>query len=265
MSFFLFAYDNTTICMISISPILLFLFCSYHSIIICPGYGMATAKAQHIVAAVAEKLRARGINVLFAIHPVAGRLPGHMNVLLAEARVPYDITFSMEDINQEFPKADIAIVLGANDIVNPSAQTDPDSPIAGMPILEAFKARRVICMKRSLKVGYAGVDNPLFFMDNNYMFLGDARDSLTKVNDLLGSDIEHTAENTVISDIESAIKKNDNIDTFYDQITALESRAFLKVGVCKEISDSNEKRVAMVPGEERFYVTMFSRGLNTKH
>ena len=214
---------------------------------------MATAKAQHVVAAVAEKLRARGINVLFAIHPVAGRLPGHMNVLLAEARVPYDITFSMDDINQEFPNADVAIVLGANDIVNPSAQTDPDSPIAGMPILEAFKAKPVICMKRSLKVGYAGVDNPLFFMQNNYMFLGDARDSLSKVNDLLGSDVEHTTAN-IVSDIESATKKNinDKIDTFYDQITTLESKAFLKVGVCKEIADSGEKRVAMVPGEVKY-------------
>ena len=156
----------------------------------------------------------------------------------------------MEDINKDFPNADIAIVLGANDIVNPAAQTDPCSPIAGMPVLEVFKAKRIICMKRSLNVGYAGVDNPLFFMDNNYMFLGDAKISLDRVITLLGQkDSGSTAHSLdIVSDIESGGKKLlEKQDSFYDRMAQLQANAFLRVGVCKEIADSSERRCAIVP------------------
>jgi NAD(P) transhydrogenase alpha subunit len=214
------------------------------SIIIVPGYGMAVAKAQHVVADMTIKLRARGINVRFAIHPVAGRLPGHMNVLLAEARVPYDITFAMEDINGDFPETDLAIVVGANDTVNPAAQTDPDSPIAGMPVLECWKAKRCITMKRSLRVGYAGVDNPLFIKPNNYMYLGDAKQSLEKILALLGD----TMGDGKGGDVETAVaKKVEKVDPFFANIPSLREKAFLKLGVCKEIAEDSEKRVAIVP------------------
>eukprot|EP00579_Thalassiosira_antarctica_P032449 CAMPEP_0201994200 /NCGR_PEP_ID=MMETSP0905-20130828/2119_1 /ASSEMBLY_ACC=CAM_ASM_000554 /TAXON_ID=420261 /ORGANISM="Thalassiosira antarctica, Strain CCMP982" /LENGTH=1061 /DNA_ID=CAMNT_0048549131 /DNA_START=463 /DNA_END=3645 /DNA_ORIENTATION=- len=219
------------------------------SIIIVPGYGMAIAKAQHAIAELTIKLRARGINVRFAIHPVAGRLPGHMNVLLAEAKVPYDITFAMDDINEDFSNADVALVLGANDIVNPAAQTDPISPIAGMPVLEVWKAKRTICMKRSLNVGYAGVDNPLFVMENNYMFLGDAKASLEKLLGLLGN-VDSTTKSfgADSADIERPkTKREEKVDPFFAQIFELQNNAFLKVGVCKEVADNSEKRVAMVP------------------
>jgi NAD(P) transhydrogenase alpha subunit len=205
---------------------------------------MAVAKAQHAIADLTIKLRARGVNVRFAIHPVAGRLPGHMNVLLAEARVPYDITFGMDVINDDFPQTDLAIVLGANDTVNPAAQTDPDSPIAGMPVLEVWKAKRSITMKRSLRVGYAGVDNPLFVKPNNSMYLGDAKTSLEKLLALLGE----TKESDKRGDVETAIaKKVEKIDPFYDEIPALRQKTFLKVGVCKEVENDGEKRVAIVP------------------
>lgn len=216
------------------------------SMIIVPGYGMAVAKAQHAIAELTTKLRARGNNVRFAIHPVAGRLPGHMNVLLAEARVPYDITFAMDDINGDFPETDLALVLGANDTVNPAAQTDPDSPIAGMPVLEVWKAKKSITMKRSLRVGYAGVDNPLFVKDNNYMFLGDAKTSLEKLLRLIGTDEGDVK--TKDADIENAKKKKEKkVDPFFTQIPELQNKVFLKVGICKEIAEASEKRVAMVP------------------
>ena len=150
-------------------------------VMIVPGYGMAVAQAQHIVYEITTALRAKKINVRFGIHPVAGRMPGHMNVLLAEARVPYDIVYEMDEINEDFPKVDVSIVIGANDIVNPSAQEVPDSPIAGMPVLEVWKGAVTIVLKRSMATGYAGVQNPLFFKENTRMLFGDAKDSLDAV------------------------------------------------------------------------------------
>ena len=151
------------------------------SIVIIPGYGMAVAQAQQTVSELVRKLRAKGKNVRFAIHPVAGRLPGHMNVLLAEAKVPYDIVLEMDEINDDFPETDVAIVIGSNDIVNPAAQDDPNSPIAGMPVLECWKAKQVFVSKRGQGTGYSGIENPLFFKENTRMFYGDAKQSLDKL------------------------------------------------------------------------------------
>lgn len=151
------------------------------SVIITPGYGMAVAQAQYPVAEMTEKLRARGINVRFGIHPVAGRLPGHMNVLLAEARVPYDVVLEMDEINDDFADTDTVLVIGANDTVNPAALDDPGSPIAGMPVLEVWKAQNVVVFKRSMNTGYAGVQNPLFFKENSQMLFGDAKSSVEAI------------------------------------------------------------------------------------
>ena len=150
-------------------------------VMILPGYGMAVAQAQHIVREITEKLRGKNVNVRFGIHPVAGRMPGHMNVLLAEANVPYDIVFDMDEVNEEFPNVDVSIVIGANDIVNPAAQEVPDSPIAGMPVLTPWLGKTTIVLKRSMATGYAGVDNPLFYKDNTRMLFGDAKARLSEV------------------------------------------------------------------------------------
>lgn len=157
------------------------------SVIITPGYGMAVAQAQYPVAQITETLRAQGVNVRFGIHPVAGRLPGHMNVLLAEAKVPYDIVLEMDEINDDFADTDVVLVIGANDTVNPAAQTDPNSPIAGMPVLHVWEAENVVILKRSMNTGYAGVQNPLFFKENSYMCFGDAKDTMQAVLDALKS------------------------------------------------------------------------------
>ena len=151
------------------------------SVIIVPGYGMAVAQAQQSVSELTRKLRAAGKEVRFAIHPVAGRLPGHMNVLLAEAKVPYDIVLEMDEINEDFPSTDVAIVIGSNDIVNPAAQEDPNSPIAGMPVLEVWKAKQVFVSKRGQGTGYSGIENPLFFRDNTQMLFGDAKDRVDEI------------------------------------------------------------------------------------
>jgi NAD(P) transhydrogenase subunit beta len=154
---------------------------SSKNVVVVPGYGMAVARAQHAVRELTEVLRTSGVNVRFAIHPVAGRLPGHMNVLLAEANVPYDIVMEMDEINGDFPNTDVAIVIGANDIVNPAAEDDPTSPIAGMPVLQVWKSHLVIVNKRSRAAGYAGIDNPLFYKSNTKMLFGDAKDAIEKV------------------------------------------------------------------------------------
>ena len=154
------------------------------SVIIVPGYGMAVAQAQQAVSELTTRLRAKGKNVRFGIHPVAGRLPGHMNVLLAEAKVPYDIVLEMDEINDDFPETDVVMIIGSNDIVNPAAQEDPNSPIAGMPVLEVWKAKHVIVSKRGQGTGYSGIENPLFFKENTRMLYGDAKDS---VNQLLSN------------------------------------------------------------------------------
>ena len=155
------------------------------SVIIIPGYGMAVAQAQQAVSELTKRLRAPGKEVRFAIHPVAGRLPGHMNVLLAEAKVPYDIVLEMDEINEDFPSTDVAIVIGSNDIVNPAAQDDPNSPIAGMPVLECWKSKQVFVSKRGQGTGYSGIENPLFFKENTRMFYGDAKESLNKLLTLI--------------------------------------------------------------------------------
>jgi len=156
------------------------------SVVITPGYGMAVAQAQYPVADLTAKLRAKGIDVRFGIHPVAGRLPGHMNVLLAEAKLPYDIVLEMDEINDDFPETDVVLVIGANDTVNPAASEDPSSPIAGMPVLEVWNAKDVIVFKRSMAAGYAGVQNPLFFRENSQMLFGDAKDRVEDIVRALG-------------------------------------------------------------------------------
>jgi NAD(P) transhydrogenase subunit beta len=155
-------------------------------VIITPGYGMAVAQAQYPVAELTRHLRDKGVDVRFGIHPVAGRLPGHMNVLLAEARVPYDIVLEMDEINGDLPDTDVVLVIGANDTVNPAAMEEPNSPIAGMPVIEVWNAKEVVVFKRSMATGYAGVQNPLFFKDNTQMLFGDAKDKVNEIVAALG-------------------------------------------------------------------------------
>ncbi|MCP4332671.1 MAG: NAD(P)(+) transhydrogenase (Re/Si-specific) subunit beta, partial [Gammaproteobacteria bacterium] len=166
-------------------PALVQILNSATQVMVVPGYGMATAQAQHAVADITRTLIKKGVKVRFGIHPVAGRMPGHMNVLLAEAKVPYDIVFEMDEINDDFPDIDVSIVVGANDTVNPLAQEDADSPIAGMPVLEVWKGTTTVVLKRGMAAGYAGVDNPLFVKDNTRMLFGDARDSLEALGQAL--------------------------------------------------------------------------------
>jgi NAD(P) transhydrogenase subunit beta len=154
-------------------------------VIIAPGYGLAVAQAQHVLKEVAEKLEGRGVQVKYGIHPVAGRMPGHMNVLLAEADVPYDQLLDMEEVNKEFKSTDVVLIIGANDVVNPMAKTEPGNPIYGMPILNVDEAKRTVIFKRSLSPGYAGIDNPLFYDEKNQMFFGDAKKSLQALNEAL--------------------------------------------------------------------------------
>jgi NAD(P) transhydrogenase subunit beta len=161
-----------------------------NSVVIVPGYGMAVAKAQYPIFELTQMLRNKGKKVRFAIHPVAGRLPGHMNVLLAEANVPYDIVCDMEEINEDISETDVVLVVGANDVVNPSAQDDPISSIYGMPVIEAWRAKQVVIMKRSMSVGYSGEDNPLFYKSNAEMLYGDAKTSVEKLNYFLKDKIE---------------------------------------------------------------------------
>ena len=160
---------------------------SSDSVIIVPGYGMAVAQAQNAVGEITRLLREKGTTVRFGIHPVAGRLPGHMNVLLAEAHVPYDIVLEMDEINEDFPSTDVVLVIGANDTVNPAAAEDPGSPIAGMPVLEVWKSRQVVILKRGMATGYSGVENPLFYKDNTRMLFGDAKETVDKLLSALRS------------------------------------------------------------------------------
>jgi H+-translocating NAD(P) transhydrogenase subunit beta len=168
------------------------------SVIITPGYGMAVAQAQHAVSEITKILRDRKVNVRFGIHPVAGRLPGHMNVLLAEANVPYDIVLEMDEINEDFPETDVVLVIGANDTVNPSALEEPDSPIAGMPVLEVWKASHVVVMKRSMASGYAGVENPLFYKENTQMLFGDAKKNVDAILTHLREDAEASSQKVLL-------------------------------------------------------------------
>jgi len=205
------------------------------------------AKAQHSIKELTDRLRKRGIQVRFAIHPVAGRMPGHMNVLLAEANVPYDITLSMDDINHDFPETDAVLILGGNDIVNPAAQDDPDSPIAGMPVLEVWKAKQSIVMKRSLNVGYAGIDNPLFLKPNNGMYLGDAKKSCDKLVALLGVGGDNKdMKEAKAKDVEAPTPKESEEDKFRAQIPQLLKSTYVKLGVIEEV-DLSERKVAVVP------------------
>eukprot|EP00397_Hematodinium_sp_SG-2012_P001062 GEMP01001063.1.p1 GENE.GEMP01001063.1~~GEMP01001063.1.p1 ORF type:complete len:1098 (+),score=255.21 GEMP01001063.1:348-3641(+) len=216
-------------------------FNSAKEIVIVPGYGMAAGKAQHAVAAVIKILRSRGIKVRFAIHPVAGRLPGHMNVLLAEAKVPYDIVKEMDDINPDFEKTDVVLVLGANDIVNPSAQDDPSSPIAGMPVLEVWNAKKTVVVKRGQGTGYSGVENPLFYKDNNFMYYGNAAHKMDELEGKLKSMA------AVGGGGNAKAVETDAVAVVVKEILAPCAAPKITIGVLEEDCEVWEKRVGLVP------------------
>lgn len=220
------------------------------SVIIVPGYGMATSKCQHVVGTLAKELRARGIDAKFCIHPVAGRLPGHMNVLLAEADVPYNYVYEMEHINQDFPKTDVALVVGANDTVNPDAIENPHSVLAGMPVCEVWKAKHVFVVKRSKATGYAAIDNSLFYKNNCKMFFGDAKKQITEVLNEITKDSGALVK--VKEEVQIDIQESKEVQ---EDMTQYLQKCTKEIGVPKEVHEG-EKRVSISPTIARKFIKL---------